>query len=115
MAELFVSRPAEDWLPRSDHQQLQPSRAQAAAWRMLDTLPYRHVIAADFEFEFGGHAGNRPRPVCMAARDLRTGQSWRLWRASRMFDTANVNFRRLEGNVLRMVSAAGPSVTKLRE
>jgi len=35
--------------------------------------------------------------------------------ASRMFDTANVNFRRLEGNVLRMVSAAGPSVTKLRE
>jgi len=35
--------------------------------------------------------------------------------ASRMFDTANVNFRRLEGNVLRMVSSAGPSVSKLRE
>ena len=35
--------------------------------------------------------------------------------ASRRFDTANVNFRRLEGNVLRMVSAAGPSVSKLRE
>jgi class 3 adenylate cyclase len=35
--------------------------------------------------------------------------------ASRMFDTANVNFRRLESNVLRMVSSAGPSVSKLRE
>src|SRR5262249_50716137 len=35
--------------------------------------------------------------------------------ASRMFDSANVNFRRLEGNVLRVVSAAGPSFAKLRE
>jgi DNA polymerase I len=52
---------------------------------MLDALPYRHVVAADFEFEFGGHAGNRPRPVCMVAKDLRTGQTWRLWRGE--FDT----------------------------
>ncbi|MFZ1148395.1 MAG: GAF domain-containing protein, partial [Xanthobacteraceae bacterium] len=36
-------------------------------------------------------------------------------KASRMFDSANVNFRRLEGNVLRVVSAAGPSFAKLRE
>jgi GAF domain-containing protein len=35
--------------------------------------------------------------------------------ASRMFHTANVNFRRLEGNVLRIVSSAGPHVSKLRE
>jgi GAF domain-containing protein len=35
--------------------------------------------------------------------------------ASRMFDAANVNFRRLGGNVLRVVSAAGPSFAKLRE
>jgi class 3 adenylate cyclase len=35
--------------------------------------------------------------------------------ASRMFDTANVNFRRLEGDVLRIVSSAGPHVSKLRE
>src|SRR5215471_9702626 len=35
--------------------------------------------------------------------------------ASRMFDAADVNFRRLEGNVLRVVSAAGPSFAKLRE
>ena len=36
-------------------------------------------------------------------------------KASRMFDSANVNFRRLEGNVFRVVSAAGPSFAKLRE
>jgi hypothetical protein len=47
---------------------------------MLDALPFRHVIAVDFEFEFGGHAGERPRPVCLVARDLRTDQEWRLWR-----------------------------------
>jgi two-component system, NtrC family, sensor kinase len=35
--------------------------------------------------------------------------------ASRMFDSANVIFRRLERNVLRVVSAAGPSFAKLRE
>jgi len=47
---------------------------------MLDALPFHHVVAADFEFEFGGHDGNQPRPVCMVAKDLQTGQSWRLWR-----------------------------------
>jgi len=51
-------------------------------------LPFRNVIATDFEFEFGGHAsaeeasrsGERPRPVCMVAKNLSTGQEWRLWR-----------------------------------
>jgi DNA polymerase family A len=55
---------------------------------MLDALPYRTIVVADFEFEFGGHSsfddasrsGERPRPVCMVARDLRSGQTWRLWR-----------------------------------
>jgi DNA polymerase I len=47
---------------------------------MLEALPFRHVIAADFEFEFGGHVGNRPSPVCMVAKDLRSGQTWRQWR-----------------------------------
>jgi DNA polymerase I len=55
---------------------------------MLDALPHRHVVAVDFEFEFGGHdsieaagrSGERPRPVCMVAKELRTGQTWRLWR-----------------------------------
>src|SRR5262245_5223255 len=55
---------------------------------MFDALPYCTVVAVDFEFEFGGHAsfadasrsGERPRPVCMVARELRSGQTWRLWR-----------------------------------
>jgi hypothetical protein len=55
---------------------------------MLDWLPFKHVVAVDFEFEFGGHdsleaasrSGERPRPVCMVAKDLRTGQTWRMWR-----------------------------------
>lgn len=55
---------------------------------MLDLLPFEHVVAVDFEFEFGGHdtlgaagrSGERPRPVCMVARELRSRQTWRLWR-----------------------------------
>jgi DNA polymerase I len=50
---------------------------------MLDS--FRHIIIADFEFEFDGRAGNRPRPVCMVAKDLRSGQEWRIWRGE--FDT----------------------------
>ena len=37
-------------------------------------------MAADFEFEFGGRDGNLPRPVCMVAKELRTGREWRVWR-----------------------------------
>ena len=56
---------------------------------MLDLLPHRYVVAADFEFEFGGHAsfedasrsGERQRPVCIVAKELRTGQTWRLFRS----------------------------------
>jgi DNA polymerase-1 len=55
---------------------------------MLDALPYRTIVVADFEFEFGGHSsfddasrsGERPRPVCMVAKDLRTGETWKVWR-----------------------------------
>ena len=55
---------------------------------MLDALPFQHVVTVDFEFEFGGHdtveaagrSGERPRPVCMVARELRSGKTWRLWR-----------------------------------
>ena len=42
--------------------------------------PYKHVIACDFEFEFGGVEGNKPRPVCMVAKDLVSGKEWRMWR-----------------------------------
>jgi DNA polymerase I len=41
---------------------------------------FRHIVVADFEFEFGGHAGERPRPVCMVAKDLCNAAEWRLWR-----------------------------------
>jgi len=55
---------------------------------MFEGFPYRAVIVADFEFEFGGHSskeeagrsGERPRPICMVAHDLVSGQRWRLWR-----------------------------------
>jgi len=51
-------------------------------------LPCDHPVAVDFEFEFSGHksfeeasrSGERPRPVCMNAKHLRTGQVWRLRR-----------------------------------
>src|SRR5262249_41929424 len=49
-------------------------------------LSYRHVIVADTEFEFGSNTGNRPRPVCLVAKDLRTGQVWRQFRGE--FDSA---------------------------
>jgi DNA polymerase I len=63
---------------------------------MFDLLPYRAIVAADFEFEFGGHAtfedasrsGERPRPACMVARELRTGQEWRMWRDELSASTA---------------------------
>src|SRR5215470_9141378 len=47
---------------------------------MWDRLPYQHIVPVDFEFELGGHDGNRPRPLCMVAHELRTGQIWRIWR-----------------------------------
>ena len=55
---------------------------------MLDRLPFKQIVAIDFEFEFGGHdspeaagrSGERPRPVCMVAKELLSGQAWRLWR-----------------------------------
>jgi hypothetical protein len=41
---------------------------------VLDCLPYRHVVVADFEFEFGDRDGNLPRVVCLVAKELR---EWR--------------------------------------
>ena len=46
----------------------------------LGALPFAAIVAADFEFEFGGCDGNLPRPVCMVARELRSGREWRIWR-----------------------------------
>src|SRR3954452_12062710 len=39
---------------------------------------FREIWAVDFEFQ--APAGERPRPVCMVARELSTGRLVRLWR-----------------------------------
>src|SRR5262245_42742912 len=44
----------------------------------LDRWPYREIWAVDFEFLAG--AGQRPVPVCLCARELRSGREVRLWR-----------------------------------
>ena len=43
----------------------------------LDRLPYREVWAVDFEF--AAPPGERPQPICLVARELRTGQLVRMW------------------------------------
>ena len=45
---------------------------------MLARLPYREIWAVDFEFVAAD--GERPVPVCMVARELRSGRLLRLWR-----------------------------------
>jgi hypothetical protein len=49
---------------------------------VLEQLPFKKIVAVDFEFEFGGPdaVGERPRPVCMVAKELRSGKIIRLWR-----------------------------------
>ena len=46
----------------------------------MDLSGFDAIVADDFEFEFGGRDGNLPRPLCTVAKELRTGQVWRLWR-----------------------------------
>jgi hypothetical protein len=53
---------------------------------VFDRLPFQHPVAVDGEFHFGGHksfeeasrSGERPRPACMVAKHLLTGQVWKL-------------------------------------
>ncbi|MFO7857996.1 MAG: DNA polymerase [Ectothiorhodospiraceae bacterium] len=47
---------------------------------MLDQLPFRELWCVDFEFHQGGTPGNRQVPVCMVAKELRTGRVLRHWR-----------------------------------
>jgi DNA polymerase-1 len=43
----------------------------------LDRLPYREVWCVDFEF--AAPPGERPSPICMVARELRTSRLVRVW------------------------------------
>lgn len=44
---------------------------------MLAALPFREIWAADFEFV--ARPGERPAPVCLVAKELRSGKTVRLW------------------------------------
>src|SRR3954470_2063465 len=44
----------------------------------MDRLPFGELWAVDFEY--GTLPGGRPVPVCMVARELRSGRLLRLWR-----------------------------------
>jgi DNA polymerase I len=44
----------------------------------MNRLPFRQLWAVDFEFR--ADPGARPEPVCMVARELRSGRLLRLWR-----------------------------------
>ena len=48
----------------------------------LQQWPYREIWAVDFEFEIGSGVGSgeRPDPLCLCARELRSGRELRLWR-----------------------------------
>src|SRR2546426_2562021 len=43
----------------------------------LERWPYREIWAVDFEFIAG--TGERPVPVCLCARELRSGRQFRIW------------------------------------
>ena len=45
---------------------------------LLDLLPFAEIWAVDFEF--GSEPGENPEPVCLVARELRSGRKVRLWR-----------------------------------
>ena len=56
-----------------------PGGPGAAGRGLVERLPYYHEIwLADFEFR--QPAGERPEPVCLVAREYRSGRSFRLWR-----------------------------------
>ena len=43
----------------------------------MELADFRHVILVDFEFT--APPGGRPTPICMVAREFRTGRTQRLW------------------------------------
>src|SRR5215831_19919024 len=53
-------------------------RACLTGPRPLDRLPFREIWAVDFEFI--ADPGENPDPVCLVARELRSGRTLPLWR-----------------------------------
>ena len=44
---------------------------------LLRFLPFREIWACDFEFT--APEGERPKPLCMVAIEMRTGREVKLW------------------------------------
>src|SRR5215472_4118299 len=59
------------------HDQL-GGKGGVAAPAQLVAIPYREIWAVDFEFI--ADPGENPDPVCLVARELRSGRTLRLWR-----------------------------------
>ena len=55
----------------------------------MDLSGFTAIVTADFEFDFGGRDGNLPRPLCMVAKELRSGKIWRVWRDERDGNSSN--------------------------
>lgn len=49
----------------------------SASGHPLDDLPFDEIWAVDFEFY--GAGGNPPTPVCIVAKELRSGRLFRMW------------------------------------
>jgi hypothetical protein len=47
---------------------------------VIDFSAWREVVAADFEFV--ATPGHRPQPVCLVARELKSGRRFRVWQDS---------------------------------
>ena len=87
---------------------------------LLLSLPYRHIVVANSEFNFGGHAsaeaasrsGERPRPDCMVALELNSGHEWRLRRGELGAKTAIPDWERSfsSWHILRALNSTFPAL-----
>src|ERR1700722_8685845 len=79
LARAAVPRIVADCFQGSLHQQLRPSGVEAAArGGVMEWLTHFNKIWL-VDFEFCQPEGERPAPVCMVAREIRSGQLVRLW------------------------------------
>jgi DNA polymerase I len=62
-----------------DATRIAPGRPASSAERLpLHRLPFAEIWLVDFEFD--AKPGENPEPVCLVARELRSGRKVRLWR-----------------------------------